>query len=39
LTEHAIPRLSARKPSKEFQFDAKEMFDKPDNAKLKDKKR
>jgi outer membrane protein OmpA-like peptidoglycan-associated protein len=38
LTQHAIPRLPTRKPSKEFQFDAKEMFDKPDNAKLKDKK-
>jgi outer membrane protein OmpA-like peptidoglycan-associated protein len=38
LTEHAIPRLPARKPSKEFQFDAKDVFDKPDNAKLKDKK-
>ena len=38
LSQHAIPRLPARKPSKEFQFDAKEVFDKPDNAKLKDKK-
>jgi len=38
LTQHAIPRIPARKPSKEFQFDAKEVFDKPDNAKLKDKK-
>jgi outer membrane protein OmpA-like peptidoglycan-associated protein len=38
LTQHAIPRLPTRKPSKEFQFDAKEVFDKPDNAKLKDKK-
>jgi outer membrane protein OmpA-like peptidoglycan-associated protein len=38
LNQHAIPRLPARKPSKEFQFDAKEVFDKPDNAKLKDKK-
>lgn len=38
LNQHAIPRIPARKPSKEFQFDAKEIFDKPDNAKLKDKK-
>jgi outer membrane protein OmpA-like peptidoglycan-associated protein len=38
LKQHAIPRIPARKPSKEFQFDAKEIFDKPDNAKLKDKK-
>src|SRR5262249_14065277 len=38
LQEHAIPRLPARKPSKVFDFDAKKVFDKPDNAKLKDKK-
>jgi outer membrane protein OmpA-like peptidoglycan-associated protein len=38
LTQHAIPRIPARKPSKAFQFDAKEVFDKPDNAKLRDKK-
>jgi outer membrane protein OmpA-like peptidoglycan-associated protein len=38
LNQHAIPRIPARKPSKEFHFDAKEVFDKPDNAKLKDKK-
>jgi outer membrane protein OmpA-like peptidoglycan-associated protein len=38
LKEHSIPRLPARKPSKEFDFDAKEVFDKPDNAKLRDKK-
>jgi len=38
LNQHAIPRIPARKPSREFQFDAKEVFDKPDNAKLKDKK-
>jgi outer membrane protein OmpA-like peptidoglycan-associated protein len=38
LNQHAIPRIPGRKPSKEFQFDAKEIFDKPDNAKLKDKK-
>jgi outer membrane protein OmpA-like peptidoglycan-associated protein len=38
LTQHAIARIPARKPSKEFQVDAKEVFDKPDNAKLKDKK-
>jgi outer membrane protein OmpA-like peptidoglycan-associated protein len=38
LSQHAIPRLPARKPSKEFDFDAKEVFDKSDSAKLKDKK-
>jgi len=38
LKEHAIARVPARKPSKEFDFDAKKVFDKPDSAKLKDKK-
>lgn len=38
LSRHAVPRLPAHKPSKEFQFDAKEVFDKPDNARLRDKK-
>jgi len=38
LTEHAVSRLPARKPSKEFAYDSKEIFDKPDNAKLKNKK-
>jgi outer membrane protein OmpA-like peptidoglycan-associated protein len=38
LTEHAVARLPARKPTKEFAYDTKEIFDKPDNAKLKNKK-
>jgi outer membrane protein OmpA-like peptidoglycan-associated protein len=38
LTEHAVSRLPARKPAKEFAYDSKEIFDKPDNAKLKNKK-
>lgn len=38
LTEHSVPRLPSRKPAKEFTFDPKAVFDKPDNAKLKDKK-
>src|SRR5215471_8485757 len=38
LKEHAIARVPAGKPSKEFDFDAKKVFDKPDSAKLKDKK-
>ena len=38
LKEHSIARVPARKPSKEFDFDAKEVFDKPDNAKLKNRK-
>ena len=38
LTEHAVSRLPARKPAKEFAYDSKEIFDKPDNAKLKNKR-
>ena len=38
LTEHSIPRLPTRTPTKEFDFDAKDVFDKADNAKIKDKK-
>jgi outer membrane protein OmpA-like peptidoglycan-associated protein len=39
LTEHATPHLPAAKPIKEFDFDSADLFDKPDNAELKDKKR
>jgi outer membrane protein OmpA-like peptidoglycan-associated protein len=38
LHQHSISRLPARTPMKEFNYDTKEIFDKPDNAKLKDKK-
>jgi outer membrane protein OmpA-like peptidoglycan-associated protein len=38
LTKHAISRLPAKPRSKEFDFDAGELFDKPDNAKLKNQK-
>jgi len=38
LTQHSIPRLPTRPPTKEFDFDSKDVFDKTDNAKLKDKK-
>jgi outer membrane protein OmpA-like peptidoglycan-associated protein len=38
LTQHAVSRLPARTPAKEFDYDPKEIFDKPDNAKLKNKK-
>jgi outer membrane protein OmpA-like peptidoglycan-associated protein len=38
LTQHSIPRLPTRTPIKEFEFDTKDVFDKADNAKLKDKK-
>jgi outer membrane protein OmpA-like peptidoglycan-associated protein len=38
LTQHSLSRLPARTPAKEFEFDTKDVFDKPDNAKLKGKK-
>jgi outer membrane protein OmpA-like peptidoglycan-associated protein len=38
LTQHAISRLPARAPMKEFNYDTKEIFDKPDGAKLKNRK-
>lgn len=38
LTEHAIPRLPAKSSSKEFDYDSKDIFDKPDTAKLKNQK-
>jgi len=38
LTQHSVSRLPAGAPAKEFDYDAKEIFDKPDNAKLKNKK-
>ena len=38
LTQHSISRLPNRKPAKEFAYDTKEIFDKPDSAKLKNKK-
>jgi outer membrane protein OmpA-like peptidoglycan-associated protein len=39
LTQHAVPHLPAGKPIKEFDYDSEDLFDKPDNAELKDKKR
>jgi len=38
LTAHEAPRLPARAPAKQFDLDAQKIFDKPDDAKLKDKK-
>jgi phospholipid/cholesterol/gamma-HCH transport system substrate-binding protein len=38
LTQHSVSRLPSRTAIKEFSFDARDIFDKPDNAKLKDKK-
>lgn len=38
LTKHAISKLPAQPRLKEFQYDAAKIFDKPDNAKLKNKK-
>jgi outer membrane protein OmpA-like peptidoglycan-associated protein len=38
LTRHAMSRLPSRARTKDFDFDTKEIFDKPDGAKLKNKK-
>jgi len=38
LTKHEIPQLPAAPVSKEFAFEAKQIFDKPDTAKLKNPK-
>ncbi len=38
LTVHAASHLPARAPAKRFDYDPKEIFDKPDNAELKNKK-
>ena len=38
LTRHSIPRLPARTPAKEFNYESKDIFDKSDSAKLKNKK-
>jgi len=39
LTQHSVARLPAGNPIKEFDYESKEIFDKPDNAKLKNKKK
>jgi outer membrane protein OmpA-like peptidoglycan-associated protein len=38
LKQHAISRLPSGARAKEFNYDEKRLFDKPDNAKLKNKK-
>jgi outer membrane protein OmpA-like peptidoglycan-associated protein len=38
LTKHEIPQLPATPVSKEFAYEAKQIFDKPDTAKLKNAK-
>jgi len=38
LTRHTIPRLPVGAHAKDFEFDTKEIFDKADGAKLKNKK-
>ena len=38
LTQHAISRLPARARTKDFEYDTNEIFDKPDGARLKNKK-
>src|SRR4029077_6579038 len=38
LSQHAISHLPAHAPTKDFDYDTKEIFDKADGAKLKNKK-
>ena len=38
LTKHEIPQLPAEPSMKEFDYDAKQIFDKPESAKLKNPK-
>ncbi len=38
LTQHSLARIPDRTPMKEFDYSSSEIFDKPDNAKLKNKK-
>jgi phospholipid/cholesterol/gamma-HCH transport system substrate-binding protein len=38
LTAHAIAKLPGRAPVKQFTFDGKELFDKPETAKLRKEK-
>ena len=38
LTKHEIPQLPATPASKEFTYEAKQIFDRPDTAKLKNPK-
>jgi phospholipid/cholesterol/gamma-HCH transport system substrate-binding protein len=38
LKKHEIAKLPAAQPQKSFAFDSKQVFDKPDAAKLKDQK-
>ena len=39
LTKDAISRMPPESPSRSFEYDTTDLFDKPDNAKLKNKKR
>lgn len=39
LNRDAISRIPSRAPSRQFEFEAMDLFDKPDNAKLKNRKR
>jgi phospholipid/cholesterol/gamma-HCH transport system substrate-binding protein len=38
LTKNAVPQLPKDAPSRKFEFDAAKVFDKPDTAKLKNRK-
>jgi phospholipid/cholesterol/gamma-HCH transport system substrate-binding protein len=37
LTRHAVAKLPGGTPARKFTFEGKDLFDKPDNAKLKEK--
>ena len=39
LTRDAVAKLPKQQPAQNFEYDAKDLFDKPDNAKLKNEKR
>jgi len=39
LRRNAIDRLPSERPAKEFDYDARQIFDKPNNAKLKNKEK
>lgn len=39
LTAHAIDRLAGRAPARQFTFDGKELFNKPNSAKLSNEER
>jgi phospholipid/cholesterol/gamma-HCH transport system substrate-binding protein len=38
IKDHAVSQLPGEKPARSFQYDPKNLFDKPDSARLKDQK-